>query len=347
MRFKKINIKISKKIIIFLLPILVLIFVPSIILVWGKVPLNSLNFDKLGEQESKQVEGKDFSKVTVYKTKTGTTEKVDLEVYVLGVLSGEMPAAFDEEALKAQAVAARTFAMKRILYPCTEAKGADVCDTVHCQVFMSKEDRVSKWDKDKSEEYWKKLEDAVSATKGKVLTYNGELVLYPQFFSTSWGKTEDAEAVLSTALPYLQSVDSPGEEVAPKFKSSITISSKEFVEKINNKYKEAKLAVNNIKDSIKIVSKNPGGSVNEVKVGGVTIKGTEFRSLLSLNSANFTFSFSNKGIEIQSFGYGHGVGMSQWGANVMAKSGVKYEDILKHYYKGIELKDVSEVKISK
>lgn len=346
----KIDGSIIKKIGLYFSSILCLILIPIIILQGGvtssKEQSSQAIENKQDENQANSVK-RDFSYINIHHVDTNKNEKIDLEQYIIGVVAAEMPVEFDLEALKAQAVAARTYALKRMVSPCEQANGADICDTVHCQVYISKEKRMGMWNNEaKGEEYWKKLQQAVEETKGKVLSYEGNLVLYPQFFSTSWGKTEDAQAVFAADIPYLKSVDSPGEEGTTSYKSSKEITTNEFIKLVNSKYKDAKLTVSNLNSSVSILSKNSGGSVAEVKLGGVKIKGTEFRTLLDLKSANFSINISGGKVKIDCTGYGHGVGMSQRGANVMAKAGSKYEEILKHYYQGVEVKDISDIKIN-
>lgn len=277
------------------------------------------------------------SKAKVYMTSEKKVKKIDVEEYILGVVSSEMPASFEEEALKAQAIAARTFYYSKRMKNCSLANGGEICDSVHCQAYMDKEDRMEKWPKEDREKYYEKVKKAVQDTKGKVLTYDNEIVLYPQFFSTSSGKTENAEDVFSSQVPYLKSVSSEGEEVSTSYESEKEISNKDFSAIVNSQYKNANLNINNINKKIQIKSRTDGGSVKEIQLGGATIKGTEFRKLFDLKSANFTLEYSKNKIKIKCKGNGHGVGMSQWGANLMAKEGKGYEEILKHYYTGIEL----------
>ena len=158
---------------------------------------------------------------------------VPLEDYLLGVVPSEMPSKWNYEALKAQAIAARTYIASKRLRPCNIANGGDVCDTTHCQVYISKDKRLESW-AEKANEYWDKISKGVDDTKGMVLTYNDELVLYPQFFSTSSGMTENAVDVFSNAVPYLVSTESSGEEIAPKFKSEFTFNINEFIETVKN-----------------------------------------------------------------------------------------------------------------
>ena len=174
---------------------------------------------------------------------------LEIEEYVKSVVSGEMLVSFDDEALKAQAIAARTYIAAKRLRPCNIANGGDVCDTTHCQVYINKDVRLEQWGSN-AEEYWNKISNAVDNTKGMVLTYNNELVLYPQFFSTSSGMTENAVDVFSNSVPYLVSTESKGEEIAPKYETEFPFNIPEFVNKINDKYKEASITSENLKNNI-------------------------------------------------------------------------------------------------
>lgn len=206
---------------------------------------------------------------------------------------------------------------------------------------MSKDERISKWSKSEAESNWEKIQKAVLDTKGQVLTYDGSVLEYPQFFATSSGKTEDAKDVFSMDVPYLKSEDSKGEEIAPKYKTSTQIPINDFINKINSKYKGVNANKSNLSSLIKILSFTEAGSVKEIKIGNEIVKGTEFRTLFNLNSTNFTLDFQQDSVEVNCKGYGHGVGMSQWGANAMAKSGSKYDEILKHYYSGVEIQEIN------
>lgn len=281
-------------------------------------------------------------KVKLYNTERKNIEEIGLEEYIMGVVASEMPANFNEEAIKAQAVAARTFYINRRNNKCSNASShnAEICDTVHCQVYMDKEKRLSLWNKKDAEKNWDKIEKAVLATKGQVLTYNGEVLEYPQYFAVSAGKTEDSKNVLSIDIPYLRSTESRGEEIAPKFKSIKQIEIEEFISQIRKKYPNTKIKKENIKDSVYIEKYNTSGSVNEIKVGENSIRGTTFRELFNLNSTYFTLDIKDGIVTISCTGYGHGMGMSQWGANVMGKNGYRYLDILKHYYTGIAIEEL-------
>jgi stage II sporulation protein D len=184
--------------------------------------------------------------------------------------------------------------------------------------------------------------DAVKETAGEILTINGKLVMEPLFFAVSSGKTENAVDVFSDDAPYLKSVSSPGEETAPKYRSIVKVSYSDFVNKINYEYISSKVSVKNVKNLTRIEGRNEGGSVKQIKIGKITLSGVKFRSIMGLNSADFNIKFNDNNVEIDCIGYGHGVGMSQWGANAMAKSGKGYKEMLRHYYKGVEVTKISD-----
>lgn len=330
--------------IVFSLLILIsMIAIPMLVIKSSPVSAHEENGLNISEENNKEevsyvrLSGNETIKVHI--TNTDKIIEIPLEEYVKSVVSGEMPVSFEIEALKSQAVAARTYVAAKKTRPCNEAKGGDVCDTTHCQVFITKESRLEKWG-DQGNEYWAKISEAVDATKGMVLTYDNELIEYPQFFSTSSGMTENSVDVFSSSVPYLVSTESKGEEIAPKYESESKFNIGEFVSKVNEKYPNANLNEKTIKENIEILSRSEAGGVKEIKLGEAKIKGLDFRLTLGLNSTNFKFSINENEIVFNCKGYGHGVGMSQWGANVMAKDGKKYDEILKHYYTGTKLKEV-------
>lgn len=283
------------------------------------------------------------NEIKVYLREKDEIVTLSIDEYVKSVISGEMPVSFELEALKAQAVAARTFAVSKILNPCQEGNGADVCDSTHCQVYIDKETRFNLWDENSASENWDKISLAVEGTNNEVLTYKDELVKYPQFFSTSSGKTENSGEVFVSQLDYLVSVESKGEEIAPEYKNDFQFSLSDFVGKINSKYGLANLTESNLNSSIEILSRSEGGGIKEIKIGEEIIKGSDIRFYLGLTSTNFEFEIGESEIVFKCTGYGHGVGMSQWGANVMGKSGKLYNEILKHYYTGVDIKVLSYI----
>jgi len=320
----------------------ILIILPLIFLRVGREGINVFNLNNENVVKSSEITFPVDGKVKLYHKEKDSIEELDLEEYVMGVVASEVPASFDEEALKAQAIAARTFYMNRRNNPCKDSKvkGAEVCDTSNCQVYMNKKERISTWKNSQAESNWNKIQKAVLDTKGQVLTYENSILEYPQFFATSSGKTEDAKDVFSIDVPYLKSEESKGEEIAPKYKTTVEIPINEFVSKINQKYSTANLKKSNLASQIIIQSYTKAGSTKEIKIGGALIKGTEFRTLFDLNSTNFKFDFTKDLVRINCIGYGHDVGMSQWGANIMAKNGSTYDEILKHYYSGVEIQEI-------
>ena len=282
--------------------------------------------------------------IKIYNAKSGNVEEIGLEEYVKGVVAAEMPGEFHIEALKAQGVAARTYAMSRTI---RYSKGhpahpeAPLCTGIHCQAYLSydqlKDIHGDSW----IENYWGKIEEAVDSTKGLGIFYAGEII-ESMYHSTSGGRTEDIKDVFASEVPYLKSVLSPNEEGAPKFKNLLTLTTDEFVAKIKSKYPEVKIDKDNIAEKIKLIEKTSTGRVKKIAIDGNLLDGSELRDLFALNSTNFKISLDNKLniIEIETYGYGHGIGMSQWGANGMGKEGSNYQEILKHYYTGVEIKPI-------
>lgn len=279
--------------------------------------------------------------INVYLTKEKKIITLSLEEYVRGVVCGEMPAEYNVEALKAQAVAARTFAMAHMeVYggkKYSKAHSADVTDDVSCQVYIDKNKILKSWDKKYSGQYWNKITEVVQTTEGQVLKYNGKLVMEPYYFAVSSGKTEDAAQVFGNSEPYLRSVISAGEENAPKYKTNVKLSYSKFISEIKNSYKSVDLNIFNVSDKVKIINRTNSGTVKEIKLGSETVSGNKFRNMLQLNSANFNIYFHLTNVEIDCIGYGHNVGMSQYGANLMAKNGKRYKDILTYYYSGVSV----------
>lgn len=317
------------------------IFIIDMTEVQAKLELNELDVSKsVYKEDSNTIELEGNDTIKVYLTKEKRIEEVPIEEYVKSVVAGEMPVSFAEEALKSQAIAARTFiAAKRVKGGCPESNGADVCDSTHCQVYIDKEKRLESWGEEGNEN-WDKISKAVDYTKGLVLSYDNELVLYPQFFSTSSGKTENSIDVFSSDIPYLVSTESSGEEIAPKFNSEITMTLDEVINKLNSAYPNAGLTRDNISNSMEVLNRSEAGSIKNIKIGEEEVRGLDFRLALGLNSSNFEYSINGENITFNCKGYGHGVGMSQWGANVMAKEGSSYDEILKHYYTGVEIKEL-------
>jgi len=279
--------------------------------------------------------------IPVYNHSTDKIMNLELEEYIIGVVAAEAPAAFEIEALKAQAVAARSYALWRKSLHGEDGHpshpGAIVCTShTHCQEWLSydelKERHGNKWIKN----YLPKIEEAVMSTKGVIMTYNMKPI-EPLYHSTSGGRTENAEDVFSTSVPYLKSVPSPYEEASPVLIDQYKTSIKDFVSKLENKYKDLEIDEKKIESQIDILQRSSGGTIKKIKIGNKEFTGREIRELFKLRSANFTIEVKSKDINFTTKGYGHGVGMSQWGANGMAKEGSTFNEILKHYYQGVSL----------
>jgi len=271
--------------------------------------------------------------ISVYFHKENKTYNMGLEEYLVGVVRAEMPASFHEEALKAQAVAARSYALYKMLSKSSDSVHPDssVCtDHTHCKAYKTEEEAFLGWGKD-SEKYNLKIISAVNSTKGEILTYDGEVALAVFHAQTGGGKTESSSDVWGGKLPYLVSVESRDENNAPDFYSSLDISFEDFKKKLASENPLVK--INSPKD-IKPPVKSEGGGVKEITIGGVSFKGSKIRSIFSLRSSCFTITADNSNVHFEVSGYGHGVGMSQYGANTMALEGFGYKDILMHYYSG-------------
>lgn len=258
--------------------------------------------------------------VTLYRKNNALT--IELEEYIIGVVGAEMPASFNKEALKAQAVLARTYALKSI------KNNTRLTDSSSTQNYKSVDELKNMWNTSFNT-YYQKIVSAVNETKGMVLTYNGDLI-EAVYHSTSNGKTEDAVNVWGNSFPYLVSVESNYDNTNPSFLKDQFISYAE----ISNK-----LSMNiNIDTNFEILSKTIGDRVDVIKINDVSYSGVEVRSLLGLRSADFSIIKNENGVVFQTKGYGHGVGMSQYGANGMAKNGYNYSQILSHYYPKTTLK---------
>lgn len=266
-------------------------------------------------------------KVRVKRIKKDIIETIPLEEYVVGVLAGETPSSFDIEALKAQAVASRSYVLKRI--ETNTNYDYDVVDSITNQVYLDNEYLKQLWGKDYNSKI-NKLIKAVNETAGEYLTYDGE-VIDALFFSTSNGYTEDSGMVFNLDLPYLKSVDSSWDStVSSVFNSSATMSLQEFYEKLGLEY-NSKLSIDNI-------SRSSSNRIISITINGTIFKGTDIYKKLSLRSTDFTLTQLGSNVEIKMVGFGHGVGMSQYGAEGMAQEGYKYTEILSHYYTGTEIK---------
>ena len=261
--------------------------------------------------------------------------------YLLGVLRAEMPASFEMEALKAQAVAARPYTLYKMQSgEIANHPGADACDDISCcKAFKSAEDAAAQWGS-MAVYYEEKLLRAVRETDGQVVLYDDAPIL-AVFCSSVGGSTQNAGAVWMSDLPYLQSVSSPEtEQLVPNYYSTVRFSAGEFRSLILAAYPDAGLS-GEVSGWIGDISRNDAGFVTSLRVGGVTLRGNDLRTVLSLRSPSFTVETSGDTITVHVTGYGHGVGMSQYGANILAGEGESCEEILTHYFTGTTVGYVS------
>jgi len=290
----------------------------SPILLIDPVESSTKEFADVGEEEC-----------TILLTVAGNSSKIPLEEYLVGVVAGEMPAVFQPEALRAQAIASRTYVLRQ-----TENGNKPIEPTVDHQVYDSEEQRKEKWGKSFKENE-KKVREAVQATKGQVILYKDELIT-AMFFSTSNGMTEAAKNYSGYAIPYLNSVQSPKEaDIAPNFESKLEVPLAEWNKAFGFKWND------DLFKDLKLI-RNASGRVQTMIAGAYTYSGREVREKLTLPSTDFDIAYdlSNKVVHIASTGYGHGVGMSQYGAEAFAREGWKAKDILTYYYQNTEIKNL-------
>ncbi len=267
--------------------------------------------------------------ISVYDKDEDKVTECGIEEYLVGVVAAEMPASYETEALKAQAVAARSYILSRQGSNDPRHKGADICnDPAHCKGYLSPEQANAKWGESWSSEYLDKIKAAVSATAGEYISYQGEVAV-ACFCAVSSGKTENASDVWGTDTPYLRSVDSSEDLNYKDFISTVTVSLSEFCQKT-----ETASAI------IGGAVRTEGGAVKEITIDNKTFSGTQIRSLFGLNSANFDILVEGDNVTFTVRGKGHGVGMSQYGANEMAKTGKKYTEILQHYYSNVTIEKI-------
>ncbi len=261
----------------------------------------------------------------------GISDAVDMSAYLTGVLLAEMPADFHTEALKAQSVAARTYTRKAAVTGGKHGDGSVCGDPGCCQAYLSPEEFLSRGG---TPEDLEKVARAVADTEPYVLKY-GEELIEAVYFSCSGGTTEAAVAVWGADFPYLQSVESPGEEAARYHTDSLLIPAEEFCSLLNLLPPEApELWFGEVEYT-------QGGGVAEMEIAGEMFTGVELRSILGLRSTAFTMEPAGEYIRIATRGYGHRVGMSQYGANAMAAAGSTWQEILAHYYPGTVLTKIS------
>ena len=253
---------------------------------------------------------------------------LDLEEYIVGVVAGEMPASFNMEALKAQAIASRTYAM----YKMKNLTNYVLSTTINDQVYLNMEQMKSKWGND-FDYYYNRVKSAVEATKGQVITYNDDLII-AYYFAISNGYTDNATNVFNEDRAYLVSVESSWDKNYSAYSSTRTMLKSNFCNK---------LAINCDNVSISNVVRDNNHYVRSLTINEKTFTGKEVFNKLALKSIDFDITFNGENVLIKTLGFGHGVGMSQYGAQGMAKAGYTYENILKHYYQNTQISNLNKV----
>ena len=303
-----------KKIILFTV---IIIFIPFVI----------VSFFKIDKKEEINLNYESNNSIRVKRLSSGEIEYLPFEEYIVGVLAGEMPIYFEKEALKAQAVAARSYALKKIEY--NKDNEYDVVDSVLNQVYLDNHYLKEAWG-NKYVDNINKLREAVNDTSLEYLDYNGE-VIDALFFSTSNGYTENSSLVFNIDLPYLQSVTSMWDSsTSSAFRSTKKISSSDF-------YSSLGLEKSNILN-FKVLKRSSTNRILNLSINSTEFTGRELYDKLGLKSTDFSLKQDGDTIIIDTVGYGHGVGMSQYGAEGMALEGYSYKDILSHYYVGTSIK---------
>lgn len=346
-----------KKVLIYLLSFILIIFIIPAFLTKRTTPTSSKketerqlqdnNHQEQTTENQTEISNKNTYNYSKYGTisllhkKTGEVEQVKLDEYLCNVVSAEMPATFEQEALKAQAIVARTYTIYKILNK--KHDNADICDdSTCCQAWISKDDRLAKWEENQRESNWQKICSAVNETSGKIITYENKPI-DAFFHSNSGGITEVPVNVWGgTGYPYLQSVETSGENTYTQYASEVTLSQEELINKLKEKYSDISIDFTNSED-IKILEYTESTRVKTVKFGNHEISGVEARTLFGLKSTNFEISRDGNNIKFSVKGYGHGVGMSQTGADSMAKNGSRAEEIIKHFYTGVEITEVNKL----
>lgn len=319
----------------------------TFILVLLIVPLFAL----IGSTKIPTVPNAQKEDITIYKIYNHKTDEV-MELtpaeYIKGVVAAEMPISYHIEALKAQAVAAHTYALRQIdaelKNPTPELKGAFLStDYEKGQAYISPEELKEKWGKNFDVNY-KKLSTAVDSVINEILVYEDKPIL-AAFHSISGGITESAQTVWGKEVSYLTPVLSEGDELSPNFENKVVLTAKEVEHALTAKYKDIQLD-NDKSKWFEIVKRSDSKTITEIKVGSLTLTGKDVRELFHLKSANFEVTYENDNFTFITNGYGHGVGMSQYGADYLARQGKTYQEILLHYYTGVSIQNINATRES-
>ena len=264
-------------------------------------------------------------------------QTMGLEDYLWGVVAAEMPATFEQEALNAQAIAARTYTLYRMASPSPNHSKASICtDSGCCQAWVSYSDRLKGWEKSKRSEYSKKITTAIQKTQGLAMFYQDKPIM-AAFHAASAGVTKSAKTVWGKDVPYPQSVSSPEtKQQVPKYYSVVTVSKAKFCEALRITYPNLTLPQDPSNWFGKVIY-DGSGLPHAIRIGSQTVPTATLRTLFGLRSPSVTAEWDGKQVRFYVTGYGHGVGMSQYGANAMAKQGKNAQQILRHYYTGVKI----------
>lgn len=280
---------------------------------------------------------------TIYNEDNGSKDKLSFDNYLLGVIAANMPAGYRPEALKAQAVIARTYALYNMALLSDEQKDKKTFTTSELGLSYVSLDSLKKiWGNDYAN-YFAKIDNALVSTKDQVLVYNNELIL-PLFFDTSCGFTRSAAEVWGTDVPYLVSTPSKQDVTSTHYLQIEEYDVQDLIAILNKYYTKVNLSKDNFFKQIKIVSRDSAGYVLKMTLNDQSISGDEFTKVVGLPSSHFYIEEYDKKARIICNGSGHGIGLSQYGANAMAEEGSFYKDILSYYYSDVKLATISEEK---
>lgn len=323
-----------KKVLFYLLFIIIFIFTIPIIFT-KQFKTEEVSTGEYMDKE--KIDYGKYSKIRLFHSDSGRVEEIELDNYLYGVVASEMPVSFHIEALKAQAVVARTYTIYQLKNG-PKHSNADICDSsLCCQAWMTKENRLSKWDENLRDEYWNKIVKAVDETKCKVILYNKEPI-NALFHSNSGGKTELAINVWGGNFPYFQTIETVGENEYTSYNSEVEIKKDIFIKKLTEKNSKFQIDFNTT-DCIKTLEYTEGGRIKKIKIGNVELSGIDCRQIFGLKSAMFNYEILENTVKFTVLGYGHGVGLSQCGSDVLAKQGKKFDEIIKYYYKDVEISE--------
>ncbi|HZJ78240.1 MAG TPA: stage II sporulation protein D [Clostridia bacterium] len=280
----------------------------------------------------------DNDSIKVFRTVSGNVETIPELEYVCGAVAAEMPASYHEQAIMAQAVACYTYAQKTKLdqasNPDIKLNGAAISDeSASHQGYLSLEERKAKWG-DKFDEHEKKIQKAVSSVLGEIITYD-DIPIVAAFHAICPGKTENAEIIWGKTIPYLVSVTSSGDKLSPNYNDTLVLTCEQFSNAMG-KIEGVKFGNDNA-TWVSDVKTSQVGTVTSITIGSKALTGRQVKDALDLRSNVFTIELNEGAFTIKTTGYGHAVGMSQYGADYMARQGSKYDEILKHYYQGTTL----------